>query len=506
MAEGNLSCKQFTDILIRRTEHLDEEIIRDITPTDGWIGHVSTGVWNPYDGVSKTFDRINRVWPDLSGCWQDVQVGSCVGTPCDPTEKKIGFGYTRDSYHLQERSYSTDLFCFDLIMSADKAKEQFRGLVENLKEATNHIVSERFRTEALRIAGKKIIAGAGLTPLTYTLNDDCTRITPNALPTSKITIQMLMRQIEPLKLNGYFGKVPGMPMLAEYVTDELTGFTLVQGNASLTNQFRFEDFMKGGVLYKYGMVNGIGNFGFRYDTFPMRFQVLADGITLERVYPYMNTTATDGIKGDVNDAYVNAPYQIDFIWHRLAMKTMVAKMAPLNPEMPFMVRDLAGKWYFAMDNLGADANGCVIENKRRNKGMFFSDFRNATKAERPEWVVAILHHREIACVVDVPSCNPVPDYVVQDYSSANAPCPNPDLTFDLSGLTAPYSVAADSITCNGVPVDHPAITDEATLTDLAAQLNTDVPQLGTWSADEDAGTIILAGSTCNTVELPATGA
>jgi hypothetical protein len=107
---GNLSCKQFTDFLIRRSEHLDDTIIKDITPTDGWIGHVSTGSFPALDGISHTFDRIARVYPDLSGAWEDVAVDSCITTssPCDPTEKKIGFGSIRDSYNLQRKSYGTD--------------------------------------------------------------------------------------------------------------------------------------------------------------------------------------------------------------------------------------------------------------------------------------------------------------------------------------------------------------------------------------------------------------
>src|SRR5688500_17117688 len=104
MPQANISCRSFTDFLVRRAEHLDAEIIKDITPTDGWIGHVSTGRFQAFDGVNHTFDRINRVQPQI-GCWQDVTVGNCIGTPCDPTEKKIGFGYTRDSYKLQQAAY-----------------------------------------------------------------------------------------------------------------------------------------------------------------------------------------------------------------------------------------------------------------------------------------------------------------------------------------------------------------------------------------------------------------
>lgn len=501
--QGQLSCKSFTDFLIRKSEHLDDILIRDVTPTDGWIGHVSTGTFNAFDGVSHTFDRINRVFPDLSGCWQDVEVGNCLGTPCDPDEKIIGFGSTRDSYNLQTRSYATQLFCFDLIMSADRAKEQFGGIITNLKTATNIIMSDRLRTEALRTSGTKIAAGAAMEEFTFTTNADCTEIVPTALPTSKLTVQMLQRQLEPLKLNGYFGANPGMPMIAEVVTDMITGYNLVQGNTALASLFRFDDFAVGGNLYKYGMTNGVGNFGFRYDDFPLRYQLLADGVTLQRVFPYNNVDATQGIKGIVNPAYINARYQVDFIWNRMAMKTLVRDSKPINPMMPFAARDYAGKWQFVMDNLGADANGCVIENTRRNKGKFIADFANATQAVHPEWAIAILSLREPACVVDVETCNPDPGYVVQDYNSANDVCPNPDLTFDLSGLTAPFSIDANTITCNGVPIDHDASGDLADVAAVVTWLEANVAELGDFTQDGD--NVVLADSTCNTVDLAIQG-
>ena len=111
----------------RKSEHLDDEIIRSLHPTDTWIGHVSTGRFPAEDGVEHTFDRFENVFPDLSGCWEDVTATSCVGKPCDPTETKIGLGFTRDSYKLQRKSYATDLFCFDQILSCGQGQAAVRA-------------------------------------------------------------------------------------------------------------------------------------------------------------------------------------------------------------------------------------------------------------------------------------------------------------------------------------------------------------------------------------------
>lgn len=498
--EGQLSCKTFTDYLIRKAEHLDDDIIRDITPTDGWIGHVETGNFAAYDGVSHTFDRLNRVYPDLSGCWTDVVAGSCIGTPCDVEEKKIGFGSTRDSYNLQQKAYATDLFCFDLIMSADRAKEQFAAIVGNLKDASNIIISDRMKTEALRIAGSKLVTNVTLSDFTFTNNADCTRITPSVLPTSTQTIEMLQRQVEPLMLNGALGANPDMGAMFEYVTDINTSLNLREKNPTLTSMWQFSDFAQGGKLFKYGMTSAVGNFGIRVDLFPMRFQLLADGVTLQRVYPYTNVAATLGIKGQANAAWLNAAYQIDFIWNRRAMKTLARDSESLNSMMPFAKRDFAGKWSFAMDNLGADENGCVITNYKRNKGKFWTEFVNATKAQRPEWVVAFLTLREIACITVHTPCAPTNAYPEQDYNSANAVCPNPDIDFDISAAGPTYTLGV--VTCNGVPIAHGASVD-TTIGTLVTFLNTNLSALGTWS--NPSGTIIrLADSTCNSVSLEVT--
>src|SRR5574343_613514 len=148
---ADIKCAQFTDFLIRRSEHLDDEILRDLTPASTVIGMVETGKFKAEDGTSHTFDKFNRVFPDMSEAWEDVEGGHCQGTPCDPTETKIGMGYTRDSYKLQQKSYATDLFCYDNVMSADRAKQQFSHTVGVLRDATDLINSNRLRNEMFRI-------------------------------------------------------------------------------------------------------------------------------------------------------------------------------------------------------------------------------------------------------------------------------------------------------------------------------------------------------------------
>lgn len=429
-----ISCTQFTDLLSRRSEHLDDEILKDITPVGTIIGSVETGRFPAHEGVSHTFDKFNRVFPDMSAAWQDVTLGSCIGAPCDPTEQKIGIGYTRDMYKLQEKHYATDLFCFDLIMSADRAKQQYAHIVENLRDATNLIISDRLRTEMFRIAQYHWACMTGSTPLqafTYTETGNLLSVVPSVMPTSKLVVNMLRRRVQAQILQGATGKVPtGMPPEIEVLADMELIWDIIEGDSTLSDHWRFNEFSTGAKeYYQYGWAGRVGNFMLKADLHPIRFQIGPNG-ELNRVFPYTNVAATQGIKGVVNEAYLTAPVTAVMIWHRRAMRSLVRDSTSIHPMMPFAARDFGGKWQFVMDNLtcgtAVDANGLeipiAVDNSRRNKGKFIADFEFATQATYPEYAEVFLCLREPACTVGVPTCADTPAYVVQSYSSANDLC------------------------------------------------------------------------------------
>ena len=412
------------------------------------LAHLDHGVQRPVDAdavrkiLLETLDRFENVFPDLSGCWEDVTAASCVGTPCDPAETKIGIGFTRDSYKLQRRSYATDLFCFDLILSADRAKQQFAHIIRTLRRASSLITSHRLRTEALRIAGYKwVLRDNALVPLTATWNADCTQLTVSALPASKLTARHLQRRVIPQRNLGALSSTPVpteserrrgaiQPML-ELNTDPETLWDLVEGNSELSDKWRFAEFEDAQKFYQYGWDGHIGNFAVRTDTSVLRFKLLhtnGDGsAVLQIVFPYTNVSATEGIKEALNDDFEEAEFQISFIHHRMAMTSLVQDTTQINPEMPFAMRDFAGKWQFAMNNLVCkedDGSLTPVDNARMNKGKFLADWRFATKAEYPEFEEVFLHLRQPACIVDVPICNDISSgYPEQDFSSANEPCP-----------------------------------------------------------------------------------
>jgi len=143
MANGNIPCADFTSIIMRRSEHLEDEILKDITPVGSINGMVETGQFKPFDGTSHTYDRFNRVAVDHSAPWSNVVDTSCVGTPCDPSETEIGFGSTRDEFHLEQKSFTSQLFCYDQMLTLDRAKEHYQNAVEQLRDAQQLIIGHR---------------------------------------------------------------------------------------------------------------------------------------------------------------------------------------------------------------------------------------------------------------------------------------------------------------------------------------------------------------------------
>lgn len=494
--------KTFTDFLIRRTPHYDLEILKDVTPVNGWVGQVPIGDWPAFAGTSRIGHRIRRMFPDLSGCWKTVVETGCLNSPCDPTRKKVGFGFDQFEYHLEETYFKTDLFCFPLILSADAAKEQYAAVIEGLRQATIWIWNHRYRTEAVKMCKFQTLCGELFTNADPLWNDDCTTLQTSGEPTSKLTIQFLQRWEEPLILEGYLGTqpIPLMGKTFELVTDFITSNKLVEENPALKDYCQalsVEEFKR---LYKYGIAKWIGDFMIRLDPTPLRYQQ-TDATHYSMVLPYENTPAAAGIGADANSAYLNAGFQWDFLWHREVMRVLVRRSQPINSQMPFASMDFGGRWHAVMDNMTEiddQGNEVPVNNEERNKLKFNANFSAATKPNHVEWGVAIFSMRELSCVVDTPPCGSAYPYVLQDYSSANDPCPTDQpIVIDIPA-TGPYVIA--SATCNGVALGGTPVEAGADVTALIVYLNANLGAYGTWTAG-NLGQVILTGTTCDDFDV-----
>lgn len=504
-----LTGQQFANLLLTQLPVYSDMIVRDVRPTDMLASHISQGLWPAFSGVQQTQDRLRHVFPNLTKEWKAVTDETCVGLPCDPPAHELCWGWDRLTYGQETQSWKSPLFCFDQAISATKAVETIQYYVSDILFPTTNWVSSFFvRKKALALSGQKLLANAAMSSFTGTwssIGDEEIYYTPSAWPTSKLTPEMIQRQIPKMRNLGYFGKwtndpfFGGYDQFAELVTDDDTAWDMdkVATNQRLSDLWRFTMWNAAHEYYKYGMGGQIGNYMVHVDPFPLRFLRRADG-RAQLVLPYVNSDATVGLGSANNPDWELAQYQISFIWHRFAWKLLTQDMTQLHPLMPFNVRGLNGQWTFANDDLGADCQGNPIANFRKNKGFFYADFRYGAQPFHTEWLTAIFHKREPKVIYEVNTCATDPGYPAQEYNSACEGCdtiyrwqPDPD------GDGA-FVLDANTVTCNDDLVSNGAI-DAANLAALVIALNGDAAlgALGTWSAE--GLYLFLSDATCRPV-------
>jgi hypothetical protein len=518
-----LSCSQFTQFLVDEQPNYDSYIIKDIRPEDGWIAHVTSGTFEAWSGTQHTRDRFNHVYPNVTKQWLQTAASGCLGTPCDKNEHLIGWGSSRLTYFLEEQSWQTPLLCFDQEMHITHAREQFAYIISDILRPTVNWVQGNFiRKRGAQYVDNKFIAnrnfGNAASNFVYNwvvVGDEEIYIDTNAAPTSvfKLTPQMLQRMVEPLLAIGYLGKNPfkeQTPPMLELVTDTQTCWELdrlggqqgIGGTPSVSGNWRFTEWDAASKYWRYGFSGQIGNYAVRVDPNGLRFNyvgVVAGLYRYQVVLPYKNIPSSGagsqaGLKSIRNADFDAAQFRFSYIWHAKIIQLLTAESMPVNPEMPFARRNFAGKWQFVMDNLGADVNGCVIENKRRNKGQFINDFKQAIAPDHTEFGVLIFHKGEPSCVIEINTCNADPGYPTQTYRSSNTTCvdehsgtsPDPlnttiTITPVLNSVNGDYEIAQNSILCEGAPVLHAGITGSTTLAALVVQLNFALDKMGTFT-------------------------
>lgn len=518
MAAGNvISCKQFASFLVSQEPVYDKEVLKDIRPFDGMIGYYNTGSFDAYSGTTHRFDRFNSVFPNVTGAWENPTGAACTGQPCDPTENKIGWGWSRNEYSLEKQSWGSDILCFDQIMTKTKAKEHFRQIIDDvLRPATNWITTYYLQRKAAELAGSLVggnsfACAAGLPPINFSwvgagyttlrVTDNAAaaitaaslgRLTPEILQ-SRVTRQYFLGAIQAGK-EGYDS--------LQLHTDKDTFRYLSKTNASLYDAWRFGVFAPAAKeFYKYGFMGFVGDFMVKVLQFPLRFNATATAGNYTLVLPYKNVAATEGIKSVFNEDYDKAQYQISYINNPRALRVMPFRPEAVNPNMPFMVRDYGGRWKFATNDLGADCAGKPIENSRGNKGKFIADFQLAVKPEHPEWLEAIFHKVDRGCIEIIPVCEADPGNPAQSYNSADPVCGVVVQFTAVANDAGNFVIGTTGIMCDDNIVTNAGIS-EATPAALVAALQTvwDAEfgsASGTWSV-VSGNVIQLAGSAIGT--------
>lgn len=512
--------QQFAAFLASNVPVYDEEVAKDFRPVDGGLaGYYRTMPFEGFTGVQHTFNRYRSNFPNLTGAWflQGSESGGlqteCNGTPCDRPQQQISWGTDRFTYPLEGQQWSTQLLCYDEMMTVTQAADEFRYIISDVlapvsKWVTGDYVMKRAIAQGYsNRGGPYCVTSAGLQqfsmawePGGYVFLDTTLNTGGAADPVGKMTPPILQLFAQKLYMDGAVKRGEEYFDRLEFHTDQETFWDMRQGNPTLSDKLRFtwgEFPIDAPEFYRFGFKGFVGDYAVKCLDFPLRFNKVSSG-RYQYVPPFTNSSATIGTGSTPNQAWINAHYQFSLINNRRAFVVKPFKPHAINPEMPFMLRDYAGKWRFVMNNLGADANGVTIDNSRMNKGKFIADYELAFQAIQPEWCIPFFHVREPQCVLIIGACSADPGYPTQNYNSAPVLCNSIQLytpVVNASGTGGPvgqYLIPATSVLVNGNIVSNPSLS-ATTVANLIISLNSTATTaaLGTWSLYTDGVSIAL---------------
>lgn len=430
-------CRALNNVLFRRTPDWDKELTRDRFPFNYlYTSMYDSKPWKSFTGDTHTWDRVHVTRPDDDGCWDQVSIGDGSATSCSvvcqPGRFYTGWGSTRASYGKYHRDYQSPVFCFDQLRDVEQAPEQIAAIVEGHKELPDEIISDFMRLFSVRSADKIYICGKDNTTVDVTagmFTNNCRRINLGGtgnLPTSKLSMQYLNNHVEELTFRGYHKKAWFPPGKFAVTSDFTTNRLLSNANPALAGMYQAADFAKGGKFFAYGVTGGCGDWMFKVDPTPMRFQHVGSGI-LERVWPYQNVATTVGKRPLFDTAYKYAAYQLYHVYNRDARQMFSGETPSIGSGLKFDVRNLMGKWSWKNPDYfkAVDPNSgktCEYFNDKHNQGYFLGEYEIGVKTEYPEIEMCIIALRQPEIIVDDAYCGSQPSMVYQTLTPYNTLC------------------------------------------------------------------------------------
>jgi len=439
------ACNFFRTNLAAQTPVYDDVFLEDYKPLDAsFAGRHLTEQWKMGTGDTHIYDQITIGQPDLQNEWQTISATECQN-PCDPPVDFVGFGTVRRQYNMKQKSLNSQMWCLTQLRYNTKPSEQISRIMKGLRQIPMMYNDDFLQVEAFKNATTVQVASDDFQTFTPDITGPVTNITGQlttidlgstaALPQSQLTWPYLRYLGMQLNMAGYTEGGSSLPSnMYNLMTDITAWFNLTNGNDSLKNMMALTDYKQSSPLYKIG--EGVqvpyGNFAPTMIKTPIRFQHMGNGM-LNRVQPYSNIAATTGIqRNNYNPAWLNARYQLSWIWHPKAVKLLTPDFKRVNDMVPSVNTAMYGKWSFINDPVmifeQPDGTDCTISNPDRNKFYWRVLLELGFQYLYPEWVMPIIHLIDGSgkdSTVNDPVCGDAPQYVAQDYSDDPTVCEAP---------------------------------------------------------------------------------
>lgn len=432
------SCSFLRTNLAAQTPVYDDYFLQDYKPLDAsFAGRHLTEVWKLGTGDTHVYDQVTIGQPDLQNDWQVISATECNNpSPCNPPADLVSFGTVRRSYNMQQKRLNSQLFCLTQLRYNTKPSEQIAQIMKGLKQIPMMYADDFLQVNAFKNQTTVQICASDFPTFTPDITGPVTNVngmlntidlggTAN-LPQSQLTWPYLSYLGMQLTQNGYTQAGSGLPAnMYNLMTDIRQWFNLTNGNESLKNMMALADWKASSPLYKLG--EGIqvpyGNFAPTMIQTPIRFQHMGNGV-LNRVQTFTNIAGTTGTQRQINSAWLNARYQLSWIWHPKACKLLTPDFKRINEKVPTVNSAMYGTWQF-INNQGVlpyeqpDGTQCSINNPDQTWFYWRVALELGFQYLYPEMIMPILHLVDGSgkdATVNAPVCGDAPQYVAQTYS------------------------------------------------------------------------------------------
>lgn len=429
-------------MLAQRTPVYDKDFLYDWKPLDSPVmGRHQTEVWTQGTGGVHLSDTIENGQPDLTNNWQQINSGECEDA-CNPPTVSVTYGTLRQSHYMEQMRLNSGLFCLTQLRYNTSPAEQIGRIMTGLKKLPELYTTDYLQVHAFDFAPLVQICSPGFpnfTPVRGTnVTGQLTTIDLGSsanLPTSQLTFKYMRYWTQSLGLEGYSQAGSGLPDgMYNLITDPDTWFNMTNGAPEQRDLMALQDVADASQLYKLssgGVQKPWGNIAPTLNKTPIRFQLVPGGSggVLNRVQPYYNVPATTGIMRVRNPAYLQARYQLSFIWHPMAIKLFTPDFKKMSDKVPTVNSAMFANWTL-INNQGAllytmpDGTQCTKDNVDQVWFYWRAAMELGFYYQYPNLMMPILHLVDtgFSSAVSSPVCGDAPQYVAQYTSDAPYVC------------------------------------------------------------------------------------
>lgn len=313
-----MSCTALVNYLTTESgRYLADEVYRRVVPSSPIIKLIKKDIFP--EGLGETIANLTygRTAPTAAvPTWADV-ADSLDDKGCLPTPDSIVFGATARTFNLQNRAVKGPKFCAENLRTKFALRKQLDAITEVMAQYARIEWEIRYRSEYIRISGRKVICGA-------TLTEGTGAGFPGTDATSILTQGMLNKYKSLLIRDGAaesaLGTENGGPVLTLMTSPE-TSDNLIFLNADIRQDLRWGKPSE--LLAPFGVERSYRGFYHLVDHFAKRYTFGGGAYT--EVPAWVNQAATTGTESVLNSSYLSAPRESSYIFDPMVLTARIPK-------------------------------------------------------------------------------------------------------------------------------------------------------------------------------------